>query len=59
MNTSEHSSAFSELAKGSEPLDTPKQEQSEQKIKEPLKEEPIVRFWIEDPNCAIEYPILI
>lgn len=47
MNTS----AFSELA-----IDTPKQEQSEQNIKEPLpsvKEQPIVRFWIEDPNVLL------
>lgn len=49
MNTS----AFSELAKG---MDEPKQEQSEQIIKEPLpsvKEQPIVRFWIEDPNVLL------
>ena len=49
MNTS----AFSELAKG---MDEPKQEQSEQKIKEPLpsvKEQPVVRFWIEDPNVLL------
>lgn len=55
MNTS----AFSELAKSSEPLDidnTQKHEQSEQIIKEPLpsvKEQPIVRFWIEDPNVLL------
>lgn len=53
MNTSEVSSAFSELEidkpKSNEPIDAYERMDN----KKPLEKKPIVRFWIEDPNVLL------